>query len=64
MVVEFTDDGPVADAILTYSESDDPDSPHLNDQMALYSSKTWQPLPFTRAQIEADPALRTMTVTN
>lgn len=64
MVVEFTDEGPVADAILTYSQSDDPDSPHVNDQMSLYSSKTWRPLPFTREQIEADPHLTSMRVTN
>jgi acyl-homoserine-lactone acylase len=38
MTVEFTDDGPVADAILTYAQSDDPDSPHFADQMSLYSS--------------------------
>ncbi|MGI9289229.1 MAG: penicillin acylase family protein, partial [Pseudomonadales bacterium] len=64
MVVEFTDAGPVADAILTYSQSDDPESPYFSDQMPLYSSKTWRPLPFTREQIEADPALTSMTVTN
>lgn len=63
MAVEFTDIGPVADAILTYSQSDDPESPHSNDQMPLYSSKTWRPLPFTREQIEADPALTSMRVT-
>jgi acyl-homoserine-lactone acylase len=56
MAVEFTDEGPVADAILTYSQSDDPQSPHFSDQTALYSSKTWRALPFTREQIEADPA--------
>ena len=60
--VEFTDDGPVADVILTYSQSDDPESPHFNDQISLYSSKTWRPLPFTREQIESDPKLTTMTV--
>ena len=64
MVVEFADDGPVADAILTYSQSDDPDSPHFNDQMPLYSSKTWRPLPFTREQIEADPFLTSIQVSN
>jgi len=62
MVVEFTDEAPVADAILVYSQSDDPDSPHFNDQMPLFSSKTWRPLPFTREQIEADPALTSMRV--
>ncbi len=60
--VEFTDDGPVADALLTYSQSDDPSSPHFSDQTALYSSKTWRSLPYSREQIEADPALTSMTI--
>jgi len=64
MAVEFTEEGPVADAILTYSQSDDPDSPHFSDQMSLYSSKTWRPLAFTREQIESDPMLTSTTVTN
>lgn len=63
MAVEFTEDGPVADAILTYSQSDDPESSNYSDQMPLYSSKTWRPLPFTREQIEADPFLTSMRVT-
>lgn len=64
MAVEFTEDGPVADALLGYSQSDDPDSPHFADQTYLYSNKTWRPLPFSRAQIEADPALTSQRVDN
>ena len=63
LTVEFSDDAPIADAILVYSQSDDPDSPHFNDQIELYSSMTWRPLPFTREQIEADPFLTSMRVT-
>lgn len=64
MAVEFTDDGPVADAILAYSQSDDPNSPHYADQTELLSSKTWRALPFSRAQIEADPMLTSSQVSN
>ena len=64
LTVGFTDDGPVADAILTYSQSDDARSPHYSDQNPLYSGKTWRPLAFTRSQIEADPALTATTVSN
>lgn len=52
-VVGFDDSGPVADAILSYSESPDPASPHYADQTRAYSAKQWQRLPFTRAAIEA-----------
>jgi acyl-homoserine-lactone acylase len=64
LAVEFTDDGPVADAILTYSQSDDARSPHFSDQNPLYSSKTWRPLAYTRAQIEADASLSATEVSN
>lgn len=56
-VVEFTDQGPEADAILSYGQSAHPDSPHYGDQTRLYAAETWRPLPFTEAQIAADPAL-------
>ncbi|MEO0907807.1 MAG: penicillin acylase family protein [Pseudomonadota bacterium] len=52
-IVGFDDDGPVADAILSYSQSTDPNSPHYADQTVLYSAKDWYRLPFSPAQIEA-----------
>ncbi|MFN3199543.1 MAG: acylase [Bradymonadia bacterium] len=58
--VEFTDDGPRAEGILTYSQSGDSRSPHHADQTRLYSEKGWRPLLFDRAQIEADPMLTRM----
>ena len=64
MAVEFTDDGPVADALIAYSQSDDPNSDHYADQTRLYSTKTWRPLPFSREQIEADPKLTAQQVSN
>ncbi|MGH6615123.1 penicillin acylase family protein [Sphingomonas sp.] len=53
-VVGFDAAGPIADAVLTYSQSTDPASPWFADQTKLYSGKGWHRLPFTPAQIAAD----------
>lgn len=53
-VVGFDAAGPVADAILSYSQSTDPASPHYGDQTREYSAKRWHRLPFTPAEIAAD----------
>jgi len=50
-VVSFDRTGPVADAILTYSQSTDPASPHSRDQTRAFSAKRWHRLPFTPAEI-------------
>ncbi len=56
--VTFDNQGPVADALLTYGESSDPASPHAFDQMREFSAKRWNRLPFSEASIAADPALK------
>ena len=56
--VTFDDQGPVADALLTYGQSSDPASPHAFDQMREFSAKRWNRLPFSEAAIAADPALQ------
>ncbi len=61
-VVGFDEKGPVADAILTYSQSTDPASPHFADQTRLHVQKRWVRLPFTAAEIAADPARTRETV--
>jgi acyl-homoserine-lactone acylase len=53
--VTFDDTGPVAQALLTYSESTDPGSPHYADQTPRYSEKQWIPLPFRQGEISSDP---------
>ena len=53
-IVTFDPDGPVADAVLSYSQSTDPASPHYADQTKLYSAKRWNRLPFTPAQVRAE----------
>ena len=53
---------PDARGILTYSQSPEPDSPHHADQTRLYSRGEWIDLPFSDAEIQADPNLRTITI--
>jgi acyl-homoserine-lactone acylase len=54
MTVSFTDDGPKAKGLLTYSESSNVLSPSFSDQSELYSSaKQLRPLLFTEAEIQA-----------
>jgi len=50
-VVGFTDRGVEADALLSYSQSTDPASPHSQDQTRAFSDKRWHRLPFTAAEI-------------
>lgn len=60
-VVGFDETGPVADAILSYSQSTDPASPHFGDQTREYAAKRWHRLPFRPAEIAAaamGPAVR------
>ena len=44
--VAFDDEGPVAEALLTYGQSSLPGSPWAFDQLPAYARKAWQPLPF------------------
>jgi acyl-homoserine-lactone acylase len=54
MALEFTEQGPVADAWLTYSQSHDPESEHFSDQTQLFSTGTWRPVLFSDEAIAAD----------
>lgn len=58
-IVGFDDSGPVADAILSYSQSTNPASPHFADQTRAYAAKRWHRLPFhagaVRAQAIGEP---------
>ena len=49
-------------AILTYSQSPESDSPHYADMTRLYSQGEWVRLPFTDAEIEADPNLERLVL--
>ncbi|MBO9715061.1 penicillin acylase family protein [Sphingomonas sp.] len=52
-LVTFDDKGPVADSLLSYSQSSNPDSPWFADGTRAYSAKRWLRLPFTPAEIAA-----------
>lgn len=52
-IVGFDDKGPVADALLSYSQSTDPASPHAADQTRAYAAKQWHRLPWHPGAIEA-----------
>jgi acyl-homoserine-lactone acylase len=51
-VVTFDDRGPVAQGILTYGQSSEPDAEHAYDQLPMFAAKRWQPLPFHPADID------------
>jgi len=53
-IVGFDDKGPVADAILSYSQSTNPASPHAHDQTRAYAAKQWHRLPFSAEAIAAE----------
>jgi acyl-homoserine-lactone acylase len=62
-VISWDADGELdARAILTYSQSPDPGSAHYADMTELYSRGEWLQLPFTDAQIDADPGLRRLSL--
>jgi len=60
--VSFDDQGPVAQAMLTYGQSTDPKSPYYADQTGVYSRKEWPVLPFTEEKVKADSNYTTMTL--
>jgi acyl-homoserine-lactone acylase len=61
-VVTWDKAGPRADALLTYSQSADPASPHYADQTKRYADQAWIRLPFTAAEIAADRELKTQKI--
>jgi len=62
MVLGFTDKGPKARAIMTYSGSGNSSSPNFKDQTELFAKKQLRDVRFTEAEIKADPNLRVETV--
>ncbi len=63
MVCMLTADGPKAKAILTYGQSSDPLSPQFTDQATLFSQRKFRDMPFTDAEIAADPNLTSQSLT-
>lgn len=61
-LVSFDENGPRAQGILSFSQSSDPASPHFADQTGPFAQGLWHVLPFTEAQIKADPGYRSLTL--
>lgn len=55
--VTFTNKGPEARAVVTYSQSSDPANPHFADMTALFSNYGWVRLPYSERDIRQDPEL-------
>lgn len=53
MAVEWGPGGVKSDAILTYSQSTNPASPHFTDQTEMFSRREWDRNYFTTAEVEA-----------
>ncbi len=62
MTLEFTDDGPRAEAVLTYGQPDDPSSPEYTSQTKVYAAGTFRAIRFTDADIAADPTATTKSL--
>ncbi|MFM7331009.1 MAG: penicillin acylase family protein [Brachymonas sp.] len=50
--VTFDERGPVAQALLVYGQSTNPNSPHQTDQLRMYAEKRWPQLPFHPEDVE------------
>lgn len=61
-VVSFTDQGPKAQGLLAFSLSSEAVSPHADDQTQAFAKGQWHELPFTEAQIAADPHLQRQAI--
>jgi acyl-homoserine-lactone acylase len=53
LTLGFDDDGPVAEALLSYSQSGNPNAPHFRDQTELYARKQWREVAFDAKDVQA-----------
>ena len=64
MTAAFDSSGrPHGEAILTYSQSENPESEHYADQTRLFSQKQWVPMRFTEQEIRGDANYERTVVT-
>jgi acyl-homoserine-lactone acylase len=61
MALQFTEDGPIANGVLTYGQVDDVESEDFTSQTLVYSANEFRPMWFTAEDVEAD-ARSTTTV--
>lgn len=56
--VAYRNGGITAETVLPFGNSNDPQSPHYNDQAPLYAAMKMKPVKLTRSEIEADATSR------
>ncbi|WP_122765212.1 bifunctional acylase PvdQ [Pseudomonas viridiflava] len=61
-IVTFDDQGPHAQGVLAFSLSSNPASKYAKDQTQAFSEKKLRSLPFTDAQIKADPQYQSQRI--
>lgn len=61
-LVSFDDKGPHAQGLLAFSQSSEAGSAHASDQTRAFSAKQWHTIPFTEAQIKADPQYQVQVI--
>jgi acyl-homoserine-lactone acylase len=54
-MTELRPNGPKAHWVLTYSQSENPNSKHFDDQTKQFSKSKFIPMLFTDKQIKSDP---------
>jgi acyl-homoserine-lactone acylase len=61
-VVSFTEQGPKAEGLLAFSLSSEAASRHFADQTQAFAAGQLAPIPFTEAQIKADPQYQSLVI--
>ncbi|WJD72793.1 penicillin acylase family protein [Pseudomonas asiatica] len=61
-LVSFTDKGPQARGLLAFSQSSEAASVHAGDQTKAFAAGKLAVIPFTEAQIKADPEYREVVI--
>jgi acyl-homoserine-lactone acylase len=62
MALSYTDEGPQAEMLLSYSQSHDPESAFFSDQTQQYSQLQWRPVRFTESEV-TDNTVETLELT-
>jgi acyl-homoserine-lactone acylase len=62
MTLAFTDDGIDATGLLTYGQSEDPRSPHYNDQMELYVDRKFRRIVHSIDEVRKEPGVQKLEV--
>ncbi len=61
LALQFTDDGPEAQAFLVYGDTEDPTDPRFTEATEAFSAKEWRPVEFREADV-AEGTTSSLTV--